>query len=1303
MATYDLLRHQAALRITDVPVGYAPPRGPEVEFRVTYNHRQPDQPQTFSFSNLGYRWSHDFLAYVEDDPANPNANVRIVQRGGGIERHTGFNGQTFVRHWGNFNVVARTSPASYEVRHPDGSVDVYAQPDGAMTSPRRVFLTRIIDAQGLAADLTYDAELRLVAITDAIGQVTTLAYENVNDPLKITRVTDPFGRSAVFAYDSSGALVMITDVLGLAAELRYGSGDFIAALTTPHGTASFRAEQPGLNGPAEVFRRMVEATDPLGANERIEYRFRVDDGTGPASVEPDEQVPTGFADQNRGLDVANTYYWDKRAMALYPGDYSKARVTRWLKVRLDRFIIGHWINMLVPVPHSEKQPLEGRVWYAYAGAIPSQFYLAATDPVTEIGDTAQPSMVARVLDDGSSQIHRYEYNSKGKTTRSTDPLGRATVYVYAPNEIDLLEVRQVRGTQTELLASYTYDKHQILTATDAAGQTTTYTYTTDNQIHTVTNAKSETTTYSYNSDGQLTSVTGPVAGTTTTYEYDGYGRLWRVTDPEGYAVTTDYDALDRPTRVTYPDGTYEETTYDKLDASRHRDRQGRWTETFYDALRRPVATRDAAGRTTQKNEWVSCPSGCGGAGAKLSKLVDANGNATTWEYDVEGRVTSETRANSAEYAYAYENTTSRLKSVQDPNGNVKTYAYNRDNSLAAITYQPGAGVAATPSVGFTYDPVYNRVAAMTDGTGSTAYTYYPTGVLGAGRLQSVDGPLDNDTIEYGYDQLGRVTSRLIGESSNTQSQQFDSLGRLTQITNPLGNFVYAYDGVTGRPTSVTYPNGQATTYAYLDNLGDHRLQEIHNKKPGGATLSKFNYTYDKVGNITTWRQQTESNPAQVYEFGYDPADQLTAAILKSTDPTPALLKRYYYAYDPAGNRTAEQIDDSVKSWTYNNMNQLVTEQAGGALIFKGTVNEAATVTVGGKPATVTADNRFAGAAVVAPSGTTDVQVTATDYASPTRNTRTNTYRVSQSGTPKSFTFDSNGNMTSDGTKSYVWDAENRLVEVKQGATTLASFTYKASSIRASKTAGGVTTIYVIEGNSVVEERLNTGGATRHFEGPGIDNVLATMDATGASSYYVRDHLGSMRQRTDSTGQVTLTRDYDPWGSGLAGPTVGGSAFTGREWDTEAGLYYYRARYYDPTVGRFMGEDPAALGASVSGSDLNRYAYASNSPVVRIDPSGLQGVPPGDAGRLICWFAKRGPTRQQRCYQRLLNCRDLCMVIWLMAAGTACTLICAPLMPEGATAPAGVACWISCRAHLLVPYILCGQDCDAEYRQCMANP
>lgn len=153
---------------------------------------------------------------------------------------------------------------------------------------------------------------------------------------------------------------------------------------------------------------------------------------------------------------------------------------------------------------------------------------------------------------------------------------------------------------------------------------------------------------------------------------------------------------------------------------------------------------------------------------------------------------------------------------------------------------------------------------MLDGIGTTAYTYKAPVTNGAGQVASVDGPLSNDTITYTYDPLGRVTERAINGSANTVTWTFDALGRVTSETNLLGAFSYAYDGVTNRLATVTYPNGQTSTYSYFDSAGDHRLQTIHHQYPrvsppptGGlpdvvgtllpaATLSKFDYTYDAV-------------------------------------------------------------------------------------------------------------------------------------------------------------------------------------------------------------------------------------------------------------------------------------------------------------------------------------------------------------------------------------------------------------------------------------------------------------------------
>jgi RHS repeat-associated protein len=1183
MAEYSFHLLRASIHITDTPVGYSPPRGPAVRFEVTYNQREATQPQTFYFSNLGTRWTFDWISFVEDNPSNPGGQpVDVYLRGGGRETYSAFVGGSSAPETDSRAVVVliSSSPIKYERRLADGSVEVFAQPDGATTSPRRVFMTEWKDPQGNKLSFAYDSQFRLVSVTDALNQVTTLSYEQQNDPLKITKVTDPFGRYATFEYNAGGQLVKITDVIGLTSEFEYGASDFIRALTTPYGTTSFSHGTAG--NPNDVW---LEAVDPLGGKERVQFYLT---SLPIAASEPAAQVPVGFAN-NDNLNTHSSVYWDKRAMALYPGDATKGRIIRWLSK--DTYKIS---GMQV---HSEKLPLENRVWYGQVGETIAH----------GVGPDGRPAKIGRVLDDGSSQIYRYEYNPKGNVIRATDPVGRETVSVYGTGStpdpdpatgtgIDLLEVKQKNGSAYDKLASLTYNaQHRPLTTADTAAQTTTFTYNAQGQLLTVTTppragiTENRTTTYAYDANGYLQSVTGPATGATTSYTYDAYGRVRTVTDPDSYTLTFDYDALDRETRVTLPDGTYQETIYNRLDPEKHRDRLGRWSHTAYDALRRVVATRDPLGRTVT-NQWCTCGS--------LDKLSDPNGNPTTWERDVQGRVTKEIRANGAETLYVYENTTSRLKRITDPKGQHEDYSYFRDSNLQQMSY-PNPQFA-TSNVTFTYDPNFDLVTTMADGAGTTTYAYHPIGgtpPLGAGRLASVDGPLSNDTVSYAYDELGRVVSRSI--NGVTATWTYDALGRVSGDTNPLGSFTYGYDGTTGRLLSMTYPNGQSTNYAYYPNSGDHRLQEIHHRRSGGATLSKFNYSYDVVGNIKVWTQQTDSNPAKAYDLGYDAADDLTAATWRTIDPTPVILKRHVYSYDLAANRTTEQIDDSATGATYDNMNRVVSQQPGGALRFKGTLNEAATVTVQTKPAQVSSDNKFEGPAQVT-NGTTDIEVKAKDYSG---NERTNTYRVNASGSTKTFTYDANGSLTGDGTRTFEWDGRDRLVAVNQGVLR-SEFSYDGAGrrIRIVEKNNGVVTSdrrFVWCGRQMCEERDASGSVVqKRFFDNGMQEGAATY-------FFAADHLGSVREMTDSSGAVRARYEYDAFGrtTKVAGDKESPFTFSGHyaHLPTALALAFYRA--YDASLGRWINEDPIGFG-----DGWNLYHYVWNNPALLNDPFGLQTQP-----------------------------------------------------------------------------------------------
>ena len=1035
---------------------------------------------------------------------------------------------------------------------------------------------------------TYDTTLRLVAVTDAIGLVTTLSYDLPADATKITKVTDPYGRFAALTYNDAGELASITDVIGMTSSFAYGPGDFVASLTTPYGTTLFTREA---DAGQTIYSRSVQATDPLGGTERVEFRWST---TALAATAPTAQVPTGFSAFNQNLDHYNSLYWDKRAMALYPGDVSKATVTHWLMytyVSYTPIFYSHAFS--TSVPHSVKRPLENRVWYAYADE-------DATG--NAVGSSIQPTKTARVLDDGSSQVSQAAYNSMGRLTQSTDPLGRQQTLTYAANGIDLLDVRQTTGGLTDLLASFgTYTtQHRPQTMTDAAGQTTTATYNAAGQVLTRINAKAETTTYVYDASGYLQSVTGPVSGASTTFTYDGYGRFQTTTGSDGYATTTEYDALDRPTRATYPDGTYDSVVYTRLDVAQQRDRLGRITRLFYDPVRRLTATRDPLGRTVTQ-QWCACGS--------LDALVDAKGQTTTWERDVQHRVTREVRADgTTATVYTYEATTSRPKTVTDPKGQVATSTYALDDALTQIAYTNAA--PATPTVSYTYETSYARLATMVDGTGTTTYTYKAAGSLGAMQVASVDGPLTNDTITYDYDELGRPVGRAINSVGLTLA--YDALGRLSSETNPLGMFGYTYVGATGRVATRTYPNGQTTSYSYLGNTGDRRLQTIHHRKPDASTLSKFDYTYDVIGNIQTWTQQADSAAPTVQQFRYDTADQLTGATKQTTDPTPAVLKRFAYAYDPAGNRTSEQIDDALVSASHDNLNRLTSQSVGGAIRIVGTLDEPGRVTVQGKPVTVDAANTFQGTVPVT-TGTTTVAVTATDASG---NQTTNTYEIDQSGAGSTYTYDANGNLITDGNRSFEWDAENRLVAVNVG-THRSEFTYDGLDRR----------VHIVEKESgatvrdaqlfwavaeIIEERLSGGEVNRFFSDGEQHN--------GAARYLTRDHLGSIREVTDAAGTVVTRNDYDPYGqlTRIAGTEDSRFGYTGHLAHAPSGLALALYRVYDPALGRWLGEDPAG---ELDGPNL--YAYVRNSPIALFDAMGLHWEYSQSTGALVYVDDKTG--------------------------------------------------------------------------------
>jgi RHS repeat-associated protein len=223
--------------------------------------------------------------------------------------------------------------------------------------------------------------------------------------------------------------------------------------------------------------------------------------------------------------------------------------------------------------------------------------------------------------------------------------------------------------------------------------------------------------------------------------------------------------------------------------------------------------------------------------------------------------------------------------------------------------------------------------------------------------------------------------------------------------------------------------------------------------------------------------------------------------------------------------------------------------------------------------------------------------------------------------PRHVSIDSNGNLTIkvDGgvTWTYVWDAENRLKWVCNTtpcteAGAVAAFTYDPLGRRVEKVAGGVTTAYAYDGANVLREIGGTTTLKYTHAGEYIDEPLAQEDGTGTSTFFHADGLGSVVRTTSIAGAVLTTRRYEVFGTPELG-AANGYSYTGREWDSETGLYYYRARYYDAEIGRFISEDPIGLSGGV-----NRYAYAEGNPLKYRDPFGLDSITIGPITIPLPW-------------------------------------------------------------------------------------